>query len=282
LKIAEFNIRTIETGYVSLDGGAMFGVVPKTLWSRTNPADELNRIILAMRLMVIKYKNRIIITDAGVGRKMNDKLSQIYNVDHNKYNLKSALAEIGIQPGQVTDVILTHLHFDHVGGTTYYDTQGQLQLTFPNAQHHVQKNHWRWALQPSEKDGASFMKENFLPIEQHGKLNLIDGPGEFLPGLDLLLFNGHTPAMQAIRISDGKNTLLYCADIFPTASHIPLPYIMGYDVEPMTTLQEKKKLLPQALEEKWILLFEHDPYNVAGRLELTDKGYKLGEKIDLI
>ena len=282
MKIGEFNISTIETGYVSLDGGAMFGVVPKTLWSRTNPADELNRIILAMRLMVIKYQDRIIITDAGVGKKLNEKLSQIYNVDHNSYDLESGLKKAGILPGQVTDVILTHLHFDHAGGSTYYDKQDQLQLTFPNAIHHVQKKHWQWALQPSEKDGASFMKENFLPIEEHGRLNLIDGPGEFLPGLNLLLFNGHTPAMQAVLISDNKNTLLYCADIFPTATHIPLPYIMGYDIEPMTTLAEKKEILPRALEENWILLFEHDPYNVAGKLVLTDKGYKLGEKIDLI
>jgi len=282
LRIGDFDISTIETGYVSLDGGAMFGVIPKTLWKRTNPADDLNRIILAMRLMLIRYKDRIIITDTGVGKKMDEKLAKIYNVDHSKYDLLSAIRNAGIKTEEVTDVILTHLHFDHVGGSTYYDDNNNLQLTFPNAQHHVQKIQWEWALNPSEKDGASFMKENFLPIQKHNKINLIDGAGELFPGLELLLFNGHSPSMQAIKISDEKNTLLYCADIFPTSSHIPIPYIMGYDIQPMTTLQEKKNLLPKAFEEEWTLLFEHDPYNVAGKLELTEKGYRLGQKLDSI
>ena len=280
MKIGDFDINTIETGYVSLDGGAMFGVVPKTLWSRTNPSDEANRIILAMRLMIIKYKERVFITDAGVGNKMNEKLSKIYNVDHSKYDLISGLNNCGIQAEQVTDVILTHLHFDHVGGSTYYDEKGRLKLTFPSATHHIQKAQWEWAQKPSDKDAASFMKENFQPLKDYNKLNLIDGPGELIPGMELLLFNGHTPAMQAIKISDSKNTLFYCADIFPTSSHIPLPYIMGYDIHPMTTLEEKKRILPRALDEKWILLFEHDPYTVAGKLSLTEKGYRLGESID--
>jgi glyoxylase-like metal-dependent hydrolase (beta-lactamase superfamily II) len=280
LKIGDIDISTIETGYVSLDGGAMFGVVPKTLWSRTNPADESNRIILAMRLMVLKYGERIFITDAGVGNKMNEKLSKIYNVDHNKYDLISGLNNCGIQPEQVTDVILTHLHFDHVGGTTYYADNGELKLTFPNAIHHIQKAQWEWAQNPSEKDAASYMKENFQPLKDYNKLNQIDGPGELIPGMELILFNGHTPAMQAVKISDGQNTLFYCADIFPTSSHIPLPYIMGYDIHPMSTLEEKKKILPQALAEDWTLLFEHDPYNVAGKLQLTEKGYKLRESIN--
>ncbi len=282
MKIGDFDISTIETGYVSLDGGAMFGVVPKTLWNRTNPADEFNRIILAMRLMLIKYKDRIIITDAGVGKKMNEKLAKIYNVDHSRYDLISGLNNATIKAEEITDVILTHLHFDHVGGSTYHDENGDLRLTFPNAKHHVQKIHWEWANNPSEKDAASFMKENFIPIKESNQLNLIDGPGELFPGLELILFNGHSPSMQAPKISDGKNTLLFCADIFPTASHIPIPYIMGYDIQPMTTLQEKKNLLPKALDEEWTLLFEHDPYNIAGKLELTDKGYKLGQKIDVI
>ena len=282
MKIGKFDISTVETGYVSLDGGAMFGVVPKTLWNRTNPADEQNRIILAMRLMLIKYENRLIISDCGVGKKMNEKLSKIYNVDHSKYDLLSSLRNAGIKAEEITDVLLTHLHFDHVGGSTYYDGKGDLQLTFPNAVHHVQKKQWDWALNPSEKDGTSFIKENFLPLKEHNKLNLIDGPGELFPGMELTLYNGHNPAMQAPKITDGKQTLLFCADVFPTASHIPIPYIMGYDIQPMTTLEEKKKLLPRAFEEEWTLLFEHDPYNIAGKLELTDKGYKLGQKFDNI
>ncbi len=280
MKIANYEISVIETGYVSLDGGAMFGVVPKPLWSKSNPADDLNRIILAMRLLLIKSADRIILVDAGVGNKMNEKLSKIYNVDHTKYNLLNSLSEKKIKPEDITDVIVTHLHFDHIGGATYFDDKDELQLTFPNAIHHVQKKHWEWAMKPSEKDGASFMTENYVPIQEHGKLNLIDGPGELFPAIEMVVLNGHTPGMQAPKISDGTDTIFFSADLFPTATHIPLPYIMGYDVEPMTTLTEKKKILPRAVEENWTLLFEHDPYNIMGKVIRTDKGFKFGEKAD--
>jgi glyoxylase-like metal-dependent hydrolase (beta-lactamase superfamily II) len=280
LKIGPFDISYIETGYVSLDGGSMFGVIPKTIWNRTNPADELNRIILAMRLLLIKYQDRIIITDCGVGNKLDQKLSSIYNVDHSKFDLQSGLKKAGLAAGQITDVILTHLHFDHAGGTTYYNPRGELKLTFPNAMHHLQKKHWSWALNPTEKDKASFMIENYMPVKDNKKLNLIDGPGELFPGLELMIFNGHTPALQTIKISDGQKTLFYCADLFPTASHIPLPYIMGYDVEPLITLSEKKKFLPAIADEQWILFFEHDPYHLAGYVQLTEKGYRLSRSIE--
>lgn len=282
MKFGPYEIETIETGYVSLDGGAMFGVVPKTLWSKTNPADDLNRILLAMRLMLIRSKDKVIITDTGVGTKMNEKLSKIYNVDHTKYDLINSLKAKNINPEDVTDVIITHMHFDHIGGATWYDDKGELQLTFPNATHHVQKKHWEWALNPSEKDGASFMKENFVPIKEHDRINIIDGPGELFPGIFLNIVNGHTPAMQMVRIKNGDETILYCTDLIPMSSHIPLPYIMGYDVRPMSTLAEKKEILPLAVEGNWTLIFEHDPYVAAGKVVLTDKGYRLGEKIDHI
>jgi glyoxylase-like metal-dependent hydrolase (beta-lactamase superfamily II) len=281
LKIANYDITTIETGYVSLDGGAMFGVVPKPLWSKKNPADDLNRIILAMRLLLIRAKDRIMITDAGVGKKMNEKLSKIYNVDHFKYDLVSSLAKQHIKPEEITDVIITHLHFDHIGGATQFDEKRDLCLTFPNAIHHVQKTHWQWALTPSEKDTASFMVENYLPIKEHKKLNLLDGPGKLFPGIEMVVFNGHTPGMQGVKISDGNETLFYCADLCPTASHIPLPYIMGYDVQPMVTLEEKKTILPKAVEENWTFVFEHDPYNIAAKITQNEKGYTAGDKIEI-
>ncbi|KAA3613528.1 MAG: MBL fold metallo-hydrolase [Calditrichaeota bacterium] len=281
MKIADYEISVLETGFVSLDGGAMFGVVPKPLWSKSNPADDLNRIILAMRLLLIKSADRLMIVDTGVGKKMSEKLAQIYNVDHKKYDLESSLKQKNLAPEDITDVIVTHMHFDHIGGATYFDQSNNLQLTFPNATHHVQKKHWEWAMNPSEKDGASFMKENYVPIQDHGKLNLIDGPGELYPGIEMIVLNGHTPAMQAPKISDGLNTLFYCADLLPTATHIPLPYIMGYDVEPLKTLAEKKELLPKAVEENWTFLFEHDPYNLAGKVELGNKGFRLAQKVDL-
>ena len=280
MKIGDYDIFTIETGYISLDGGAMFGVIPKTLWQKTNPADEFNRIKLALRLLVLRSSNRIIIVDTGVGNKMNEKLSKIYNVDHSKYNLHKELDKKNINPDDVTDVIISHLHFDHIGGATYYDA-GELKLTFPNAIHHVQGEQWHWGINPSDKDKASYMPENFIPIREQAKLNELPGPGTLYDGIDLLVMYGHTHGMQLPKIYDSKNTILYCADLIPTASHIPLPYIMGYDNNPMTTLEEKRRILPQAVEENWTLVFEHDPFCQAGAVELTDKGYRLKEEINI-
>ena len=278
MKIGGYEIFTVETGYVSLDGGAMFGVIPKSFWDKTNPADNLNRIQLAMRILVIKNDERTILVDTGVGTKMNEKLSKIYNVDHSKFDLSGSLANKGIKLEDVTDVIITHLHFDHAGGATYYDNN-ELKLTFPNAQHYVQGEQWHWANNPSDKDRASYMPENFRPILEAGKLTELEGPKELFPGVDVLVVYGHTHGMQLPKISDGKTTLLYCADLMPTASHIPLPYIMGYDNNPLVTLEEKKRILPKAVDENWILVFEHDPFRAAGTVELTEKGFKLKEEI---
>lgn len=280
MKIGNYEISTIETGYISLDGGAMFGVVPKTLWQKNNPADEFNRIKLALRLLLLRSPERLIIVDAGVGNKLNEKLSKIYNVDHSIYDLKSELKKRGINPLDVTDVIITHLHFDHIGGATYYE-EGELKLTFPNAIHHVQGEQWHWGSNPSEKDMASYMPENFIPISEQAKLNELPGPSTLYDGIDLLVMYGHTHGMQLPKVYDSKNTLLYCADLIPTASHIPLPYIMGYDNNPMITLEEKRRILPQVVEENWTLVFEHDPFRQAGTVEMTDKGYKLKEEIIL-
>ncbi len=280
MHIAGYEIFTVETGYVSLDGGAMFGVVPKTLWSKTNPADEYNRIQLALRTMVIRNETHTILVDTGVGQKMNEKLSKIYNVDLREYELIKSLKEKGISPEDITDVIVTHLHFDHIGGATYYEN-GELKLTFPNARYHVQGEQWYWANNPSEKDRASYMPENFKPIEEEGKLVELEGPKEIFPGIEVLVFYGHTSGMQLPKISDGKQTLLYCADLMPTASHIPLPYIMAYDNNPLVTLEEKKRLLPKIVEENWTLVFEHDPFRAAGTVELTDKGFRLGKEVQI-
>ncbi|MCD6375436.1 MAG: MBL fold metallo-hydrolase [Caldisericaceae bacterium] len=280
MKIGPYEIFTVQTGYVSLDGGAMFGVVPKVLWNKTNPADELNRIQLALRTLVINGNDRLILIDAGVGSKMNEKLQKIYNVDHQEHELEQGLAEKGITFDQVTDVIITHLHFDHVGGATI-EENGVLKPTFPNAKYYVQGEQWYWANHPSEKDRASYMPENFKPIEEAGQLVELDGPKELFPGIEVLVMYGHTHGMQLPKISDGQSTLLYCADLIPTASHIPLPWIMAYDNNPLITLEEKKRLLPKAAEENWILVFEHDPFRPAGTVVQTKKGYALGDEIFL-
>ena len=278
MKIGPYEIFTVESGYTWLDGGAMFGVVPKTLWNKTNPADEFNRIQLALRTLVIRDKERTILVDTGVGHKMNEKLTKIYNVDHSEHDLLGGLKEKGISPKDITDVIITHMHFDHVGGATYLQ-DGQLKLTFPKARYHVQGEQWYWANHPSDKDRASYMPENFTPIEEAGKLSLLDGPGELFPGIEMLVMYGHTQGMQLPKISDGKTTLLYCADSFPTASHIPLPYIMGYDNHPLITLEEKKRMLPKAVEKGWVLVFEHDPFRAAGTVEKTEKGFRIKQDV---
>ncbi len=280
MQIGQYEVFTVESGYAWLDGGAMFGVVPKVLWSKTNPADELNRIQLALRTMVIKSDRRLILVDTGVGHKMNEKLQKIYNVDHTEHDLEKDLLKHGIHPEDVTDVIITHLHFDHVGGATTIK-DGKLQPTFPNAKYYVQGEQWYWANHPSEKDRASYMPENFKPIEEAGQLVELDGPKELFPGIQVLVMYGHTHGMQLVKVYDEQTTLLYCADLMPTASHIPLPYIMAYDNNPLITLEEKKRLLPQAVQENWILVFEHDPFRAAGRVVETDKGFQLGEEVRL-
>ncbi len=280
MQIGQYEVFTVESGYVWLDGGAMFGVVPKVLWSKTNPADELNRIQLALRTMVIKGDRRLILVDSGVGHKMNEKLQKIYNVDQTEHDLEKDLLKHGIHPEDVTDVIITHLHFDHVGGATTI-RDGKLQPTFPNAKYYVQGEQWYWANHPSEKDRASYMPENFKPIEEAGQLVELEGPKELFPGIQVLVMYGHTHGMQLVKVYDEQTTLLYCADLMPTASHIPLPYIMAYDNNPLITLEEKKRLLPQAVQENWILVFEHDPFRVAGRVVETDKGFQLGEEVRL-
>jgi glyoxylase-like metal-dependent hydrolase (beta-lactamase superfamily II) len=278
MKINGYEIIPIETGRFALDGGAMFGVIPKNLWQRTNPADEQNRIELALRCLLLKGKDKTILIDTGVGEKLHKKLKNIYKVDHSQTTLEKTLSENGVKNEDITDVIISHLHFDHTGGTTKI-TNGEIELTFPNAMHHVQLEQWDWANSPAEKDRASFITDNFLLMEQQSKLNILNGSGKITDGIEVMVLYGHTPGMQMIKISDSKNTLLYCADLFPTASHIPVPWVMAYDNNPLITIEEKKRLLPKVLEENWILFFEHDPFRAAGTVELNDRGYSLKEEI---
>lgn len=278
MKIGGYEIHPIETGRFGLDGGAMFGIVPKPLWAKTNPPDERNRIELAARAMLIVGHGKTILVDDGNGSKFTEKQVDIYRLDMSHYELKKSLAHYGLEPGDVTDVILTHLHFDHAGGSTYREN-GELKPTFPNAKYYVQRAHWDQANSPTEKDRGSFMPEDFLPLRHHSVLEFLDGECELFPNVELLVMNGHTAAQQLPKVSDGKTTLLYCCDLFPTISHIPLPYIMAYDLRPLVTLEEKKKVLGRAYEEKWILFFEHDPGIVAGMVTSTNKGFAMDKAI---
>jgi len=249
----------------------MFGIVPKPLWSKTNPPDERNRIELAARAMLIVGNGRKILVDNGNGPKFTEKQIDIYRLDVSRYELHKSLERHGVKPAEITDVILTHLHFDHAGGSTYRDG-GEIKPTFPNAKYYVQRAHWEQAQRPTEKDRGSFMPDDFIPLHRHGVLEFTEGEGEILPGIQVLVMNGHTAAQQLPKISHGTTTLLFCCDLFPTTSHIPLPYIMAYDLRPLVTLEEKKRILGRAYEERWTLFFEHDSNVIAGTVK-AEKGF---------
>lgn len=281
MKIGDYEIYSVTTGLFGLDGGAMFGVVPKPLWSRTNPADESNRIQMCTNSLLLDNGKKKILIDNGVGHKMSKKLNEIYAVDYSKFTLLESLKKINVKPEDITDVILTHLHFDHAGGSTYYDEEKQLKITFPNAIHYVQKKHYEWAVNPTERDKASFFNNNFELLVKNKVLNLIDGEFKFDNSINLLPVNGHTRDMQMVKISDDDNTILYTADLIPMSAHIPLPYIMGYDLFPLVTLEEKRKYLTEAVQNDWIIFFEHDPFLKSAKITSNDKGFFIKESFQI-
>ncbi len=279
MKLGRFEIVPVEFGRFMLDGGAMFGVVPKPLWNRTNPADEKNRIQMTTRGMLIRMDLKNILVDTGIGHKMSEKLNQIYVTDFSRYTLKGSLNQLGLEYSDITDVILTHLHFDHTGGSTIFNEENNPVPTFPNATYWIQEIQYQWALNPSDRDKASFMPENFVPLTDSGQLEQVNGDAEIYPGISLLKIDGHTFGQQMVKVQDGPDTILYCADLFPTSAHIPLPYIMSYDLQPLSTLEEKKKYLAHICNENWMLFFEHDPNTILAKVEKTEKGYALGERL---
>lgn len=276
MHIGKYRLSIIESGSFGLDGGAMFGIIPKPLWQRTNLADEANRVRLATRNLLLESDSRKILIDTGMGDKWDEKLKNIYAVDEN-LSMQSALLAKGLKPNDITDVILTHLHFDHTGGSTV-KVNDKLQPAFPNAKYFVQKQNYEWAVNPSDRDIGSYIKDNFLPLMEEGVLHLIDGNKSFDDEIEFFIINGHTFGQQMVKISDGNNTFLYCADLFPFYSHIPLHYIMGYDLQPLVTLGEKKKYLKIALEENWKLFFGHDAEIAFATVKKFGEGYIVDEK----
>jgi glyoxylase-like metal-dependent hydrolase (beta-lactamase superfamily II) len=280
VRLGEFTLTAIETGSFRLDGGTMFGVVPRVLWSRTNPADENNRIAMAMRALCIEGGGHRIVVDSGAGTKLNEKMIRNYVIDTG--GLGAALVNAEVAPASVTEAVVTHLHFDHAGGFTYRDSSGAVQLTLPEAMHYVQRRQWEAALHPNEKDRASFLPENYLAIEEKGKLRLVDGEQEIVPGVSVIPTEGHTPGHQVVLVDGGPEKLLYCGDLVPLASHVNLPYIMSFDHLPLTTLEEKRRLLGKAADEGWILFFEHDPLIPACTVRRTGGGrFEIAEEIDM-
>ncbi len=276
MKIGKYELRIIESGYFALDGGAMFGIIPKPLWQKTNPPDEPNRIKLATRNLLLESSSKKILIDTGMGNKWDEKSKSIYAIDETA-SMSLALERVGLKVTDITDVILTHLHFDHTGGSTLMN-KGKPEPAFPKARYYVQKQNFDWAASPSERDKGSYLKENFIPLLEEGMLDFIIGNTKFDDEIDLIVINGHTFGQQLIKISDSSATLLFCGDLIPTTSHIPLPYIMSYDLQPLVTLKEKKKILSAAVNENWKLFFEHDPQTAFASIKLTDKGYQADRK----
>lgn len=275
------NLHTIETGLFKLDGGAMFGVVPKQIWQKTNPADALNLCTWAMRCLLIEDGDRLILIDNGIGDKQDPKFLGHYHL-HGDDTLDSSLAARGFSRDDITDVFLTHLHFDHCGGSI--QRQGDLLVpAFKNAVYWSNEQHWDWAVNPNAREKASFLKENILPIEESGQLQFVpDEEGvQFHDGIKIRFAYGHTDAMMLPQIEYKGQQIVYMADLLPSTGHIPLPYVMAYDMFPLKTLTEKKSFLQEAADKNYILYLEHDPVNECCTLQQTEKGIRLGETFKL-
>ena len=267
----------IEAGNFKLDGGAMFGVVPKKLWERTNPADQNNRIEMATRCLLVEEGNQLILIDTGMGTKQGDSFFKHYDL-WGSFNLEKSLLEKGFHPDQITDVFFTHLHFDHCGGAIKYDSD-RLIPTFKNATYWVHKSHWEWATKPNAREKASFLSENILPIQASGQLQFIIDSGPFLKDTPfpflIYLIDGHTEKQMLPLIPYKGKKILYAADLIPTVGHLPIPYIMGYDTRPLLTLEEKTSILSEVFKQGALLFLEHDPYHELISLKMTEKGVRM-------
>ncbi|MEO0068810.1 MAG: MBL fold metallo-hydrolase [candidate division WOR-3 bacterium] len=275
MNIGDFKIYPLFDGFFGLDGGAMFGVVPKPLWERTNPPDEKNRIRLALRPVLILTPQERVVIDTGIGDKYDKKFAERYRVEKPD-SLLASLARAGFRPEDISLVILTHLHFDHCGGSTRVEGD-RVVPTFPNARYVVQEAEWQEALNPNRRSRASYLKENFLPLQEMGLLEIVNGSMELLPGIELVHTGGHTKGMQVVKISSKGQTAIYWSDMIPTRGHIPVPYIMGFDLFPLESMEKKERLLNQAVAEGWISFLEHDPEVFAGRIIKENERYLFEE-----
>jgi glyoxylase-like metal-dependent hydrolase (beta-lactamase superfamily II) len=283
------NLYSIETEFFKLDGGAMFGVVPKVIWNEINPADEKNLCTWAMRCLLIEDEGKLILIDNGIGNKQDEKFLRHYYL-HGDNTLDKSLAKHGFHRDDITDVFLTHLHFDHCGGSIIREGD-KLVAAFKNAVYWSNKAHWQWATNPNEREKASFLKENILPIQESGQLQFIQIPEEastnkllstaFTENISVRFVSGHTQSMMLPQIKYKNKTIVYMADLLPSAGHIPLPYVMAYDMFPLTTLNEKRMFLNEALDNNYILFFEHDPKIECCDLKMTERGIRMGNSFSL-
>jgi glyoxylase-like metal-dependent hydrolase (beta-lactamase superfamily II) len=277
LTLGDWTLHTVEAGGLWLDGGAMFGSVPKPLWSRTNPPDERNRIHLAMRCALLVGHGRCVLVDIGLGEKSDEKFRDIFRVEENP-RLEDSLAALGFAPGDITDVVLTHLHFDHAGGSTARDGE-RLRPRLPRARWHVQRANWDNAHAPNPRERASYLRENFDPLEAAGVLDFWQGAAKPWPGVTMIPAQGHTRGQQLVRIEGGGRVAYFVADLIPTAAHVRIPFVMGYDVAAIETMAEKQALLAQAADERAWIVIEHDPEVALARPQRDGGDFAWGERV---
>jgi glyoxylase-like metal-dependent hydrolase (beta-lactamase superfamily II) len=269
-QIGRWTVHMISAGQLRLDGGAMFGIVPKPLWEKKSPSDERNRILLGMRCYLIEHDAGLVLIETGIGNKENPKFQDIYGVENvgadGRTALEDGLRAAGFRPEDVAIVIDTHLHFDHAGGNTYRDRAGKVHLTFPRARYIVQRGEYHYATHTNERTAGSYFAHNFVPVFEAGAFDFVDGEREIVPGIRVIPTPGHTPHHQSVLLDAGGERAFVIADLAPTSVHLPLPWIMGYDVEPLVTLETKRRILARAQAEDWLLVFIHDPQVAWGRL----------------
>jgi glyoxylase-like metal-dependent hydrolase (beta-lactamase superfamily II) len=265
---------SINAGHFKLDGGAMFGVVPKSIWNNLNPADSNNMCSWAMRCLLVEDGNRLILIDNGMGDKQSEKFFGYYYL-HGDDSLEKSLKKHGFGFDDITDVFLTHLHFDHCGGSIKYNSdRSKLEPAFKNATYYSNERHWNWAVEPNPREKASFLKENILPIKESGQLKFLQKDEAIVPGFSFIEVIGHTEAMMLPLIRYKNTTIAYMADLIPSVGHLPVPFVMAYDTRPLETLKEKQSILTEAVKNNWVLFFEHDPLTECITLENTEKGIR--------
>ena len=278
-KIGKWKVTVLETGEFWLDGGAMMGSVPKVLWEKTNPPDDLNRICLSMRCLLLDDGENVVLIETGIGDKNSQKFINMFNIKQGRNALSNTLSKYNYSLENITHVILTHLHFDHAGGATKINENGKFVPMFPNAEYFISKTNWDAGLNPSPRDRASYLKENYLPLLDNKVLNFVDDNTEIIDGISTYVVNGHTYGQQLIKISDCNRSLIFCSDLIPLRSHIRLPWIMGYDLNAVLTLEEKDKFLNLAAKNNWILFFYHDPDTIAVTIKKDNDKFKVVNEI---
>ena len=278
--IGKWKVYALETGFFSLDGGAMMGSVPKVLWEKTNPPDSKNRIELALRCLLIDDGENVVLIESGIGTKNSEKFIKMFDIRMGKYSLSNELSKYGYSYENITHMVITHLHFDHAGGAVLYDENNNLVPAFPNAKYYISEKNWDAGLNPSPRDRASYIKENYILLKEYGQLELVPENSNIIDGIDTYTVNGHTYGQQLIKISDNNDTLVFCSDLIPLESHLKLPWIMGYDLNAALTLKEKKEFLDLAYKNNWLLFFYHDPKTIAVRIKKAEKYYEVVEKYE--